>query len=166
MPGIDVSPDKLLLARMFAYADAHRYRIGSNYNEVPVDRPHNEVRSYTKDGHLRHNLKPGKVPVYAPNSFGGPKADAARAAETGGWRAAGELMRSAYTRRTDDDDFYQAGVLARKVLSDAQRARLVQTLVGQYRQLQLAEIRERFHGYWNNIDPDTAASIKHSVEPT
>jgi catalase len=75
-------------------------------------------------------------------------------------------MRSAYTRRADDDDFYQAGVLVRGVFSDAQRARLVQTLVEQYRQLRLPEIRERFLWYWNNIDPDRAAKIRQSVEST
>lgn len=45
VPGIDVSPDKMLLARIFSYADAHRYRIGTNYNELPVNRPRAEVHS-------------------------------------------------------------------------------------------------------------------------
>jgi catalase len=166
VPGIDVSPDKMLLARVFAYADAHRYRIGSNYNELPVNRPHCDVRSYAKDGHLRHYFKPGKAPVYAPNSFGGPKADPMWAAEIGGWSADGDLMRSAYTKRADDDDFRQAGVLVRDVYSKAQRARLVQTLVGQYRQLRVEEIRERFLWYWNNVDPDTAAELKRAIEST
>ncbi|WP_322011240.1 catalase [Paraburkholderia sp. J12] len=166
VPGIDVSPDKMLLARVFAYADAHRYRIGSNYNELPVNRPQSDVHSYAKDGHLRHFFKPGKMPVYAPNSFGGPKADPTLAAEIGGWRADGDLMRSAYTRRADDDDFRQAGVLVREVYSEVQRARLIQTLVGQYRQLRLEEIRERFLWYWDNIDPDTGTKIRNAVAST
>jgi catalase len=119
-----------------------------------------------KDGQLRHYFKPGKAPVYAPNSFGGPKADPAQAAEASGWRADGELMRSAYPRRTDDDDFRQAAELVRRVFSDAQRARLVRTLIGQYRQIRLEEIRERFLWYWNNIDPDTVVKIRDSVEST
>lgn len=163
VPGIDVSPDKMLLARVFAYADAHRYRIGSNYNELPVNRPQCEVHSYAKDGHLRHYFKPGKSPVYAPNSFGGPVADPIKAAEGSGWRADGELMRSAYTKRVDDDDFLQASILVKEVFSDAQRARLVDTLVGQYRQLRVAEIRDRFVWYWTCIDPDTASRVKKAV---
>ena len=89
-----------------------------------------------------------------------------RAAEIGGWRADGELMRSAYARRADDDDFRQAGELVRRIFSDAQRSRLVRTLIGQYRQLRHVEIRERFLSYWNNIDPETAARIRDAVEST
>lgn len=165
VPGVGISPDKMLLARVFAYADAHRYRVGSNYNELPVNRPQAGVHSYAKDGHLRHYFKPGKVPVYAPNSFGGPKADPVRTAESGGWYADGELMRSAYAKRGDDDDFHQAGVLVRQVFSEAQRARLVQTLVGQYRQLRIDEIRRRFLWYWHSIDPATAEGIRTAVSP-
>jgi catalase len=166
VPGIDVSPDKMLLARVFAYADAHRYRIGSNYNELPVNRPYSEVHSYAKDGRLRHYFKPGSSPVYAPNSFGGPKADPMRAAESVGWRADGELVHAAYSKRADDDDFRQAGVLVREVFSAAQRDRLVQTLVGQFGQLQRQEIRERFLRYWTNIDPETADRVRATAKST
>ena len=50
VPGIGPSPDKMLLGRMFAYADAHRYRIGANYNQLPVNAPKSPVHSYSKDG--------------------------------------------------------------------------------------------------------------------
>jgi catalase len=163
VPGIDVSPDKMLLARVFAYADAHRYRIGANYNELPVNRPKVEVQSYAKDGHLRHFYNSPKTPVYAPNSFGGPKADPIRAAEPGGWTSDGELVRSAYTLRADDDDFGQAGTLVREVFDDAQRKRLVETLVGQYNALKHEQVRERFLWYWNSVDPGTADRIKAQV---
>ena len=63
VPGIDVSPDKMLLARVFSYADAHRYRIGANYKELSVNRPKVEVHSYTQDGHLRHFHNAAKTPV-------------------------------------------------------------------------------------------------------
>jgi catalase len=163
VPGIDVSPDKMLLARVFAYADAHRYRIGANYNELPVNRPRTQVHSYAKDGALRHFHAAPNVPVYAPNSFNGPKADRARAFELEGWRSDGELVRSAYTLRTDDDDFSQAGALVRDVFDDAQRARLVETLIGQYHTLRHPQVRERFLSYWNDIDAGTAARIKMKV---
>ena len=51
VPGIGPSPDKMLLGRMFCYPDAHRARIGANYNELPVNAPHaTPVHSYAKDG--------------------------------------------------------------------------------------------------------------------
>jgi catalase len=134
-----------------------------NYNELPVNRPKVEVQSYAKDGHLRHFYNSPKTPVYAPNSFGGPKADPVRAAEPGGWTSDGELVRSAYTLRADDDDFGQAGTLVREVFDDAQRKRLVETLVGQYDALKHEQVRERFLWYWNSVDSGTADRIKAQV---
>jgi catalase len=160
VPGIDVSPDKMLLARVFSYADAHRYRIGANYKELPVNRPNVAVHSYSQDGHLRHFYNAAKTPVYAPNSFGGPKADPARAAESNVWLSDGELVRSAYTLRPDDDDFGQARKLVREVFDDDQRERLVETLVGQYSALKHERVRERFLWYWHSIDPATGDRIK------
>jgi catalase len=163
VPGIDVSPDKMLLARIFSYADAHRYRIGTNYNELPVNRPKAKVHSYAKDGQLRHFYNDPQTPVYAPNSFGGPQADPTRAAEGPGWYSDGELVRTVYTLRTDDSDFGQAGILVREVFDDEQRARLIETLVGQYKSLKHPDIRTRFLVYWNSIDPGTADRIKEKV---
>lgn len=163
VPGIDVSPDKMLLARIFAYADAHRYRIGANYNELPVNRPKTAVHSYAKDGQLRHFYGHAKAPVYAPNSFGGPVADPSRAVEGSGWQSDGELVRSAYTLRADDDDFSQPGALVRNAFDDAQRTRLVETLVGQYNALKHARVRERFLWYWNSIDPGIAQRVRGQV---
>ena len=73
VPGIGLSPDKMLLARGFSYADAHRARLGVNYKQIPVNTPHVPVHTYSKDGVMRTvNVAD---PVYAPNSYGGPKAD-------------------------------------------------------------------------------------------
>src|SRR3977135_461349 len=96
VPGIGPSPDKMLLGRLFSYPDAHRARIGANYNELPVNTPRAaQVHTYAKDGHMRHH-NPGD-PVYAPNSKGGPSADTAHFGEPAGWHADGDLQRAAYT---------------------------------------------------------------------
>lgn len=163
VPGIDVSPDKMLLARVFSYSDAHRYRIGANYNELPVNRPKSEVNTYSKAGQMRHYYADPKLPVYAPNSFGGPAADPARAAEAHSWAADGELTRTAATLHAEDDDFGQAGTLIRDVFDEAQRDRLVETLIGQYRALKFDQVKERFLWYWSNIDQTTADRIKATV---
>ena len=39
VPGIGYSPDKMLQARVFSYADAHRYRLGTHYEALPVNAP-------------------------------------------------------------------------------------------------------------------------------
>ncbi len=102
VPGTGLSPDKMLLARGFSYSDAHRHRLGVNYKQIPVNTPKVEVHSYSKDGAMRiHNVTD---PVYAPNSMGGPQADPARAAEVH-WASDGDMVRTAYTLRPDDDDW-------------------------------------------------------------
>jgi catalase len=111
VPGTGFSPDKMLLARSFAYGDAHRARLGVNYKQIPVNAPKIEAHSYSKDGPMR--VKNASDPVYAPNSYGGPQADPSRTAEAL-WYADGEMMRAAYTLRADDDDWRQAGTLPRR----------------------------------------------------
>ena len=77
VPGIAASPDKMLLGRIFSYPDAHRYRIGTNFAQLPVNAPHAApVNNYSHDGSMRYNFNDPSAPTYAPNSLGGPHADA------------------------------------------------------------------------------------------
>ena len=128
VPGIGLSPDKMLLGRGFAYADAHRARLGVNYKQIPVNKPKVPVHSYSKDGAGRtENVTD---PVYAPNSKGGPSADPSLTDDGGLWHADGDMVRQAYTLREDDDDWTQAGILVRDVMDDAARERLVNNIAG------------------------------------
>ncbi len=76
VPGIGLSPDKMLQARAFSYPDAHRYRVGTHYESLPINRPLNEVNNYHADGSMNHADITQKAEVnYEPNSFGGPTED-------------------------------------------------------------------------------------------
>jgi catalase len=160
VPGTGFSPDKMLLARTFAYADAHRARIGVNYKQIPVNAPKAPVHSYSKDGAMR--VIPVSDPVYAPNSKGGPQADPSRAAEIL-WHADGDMMRAAYTMRAEDDDWGQAGTLVRDVMDDAQRERLVSNVAGVLRNGVSETVLERAVEYWKNIDKETGDKIETAV---
>ena len=159
VPGIDTSPDKMLLARVFSYADAHRYRIGTNYQQLPVNAPRCPVHSYAKDGSMTLTFPDPDQPVYAPNSFGGPHADPARAFESPGWASDGELVRSASTLHAEDDDFGQPGTLVRKVMDDAARDRLVTNIVGHMSAVTIDDIRQRALQYWSNVDETLGARV-------
>lgn len=162
VPGIGPSPDKMLLGRLFSYPDAHRYRIGANYNELPVNRPHAaEVRSYAKDGHMRHH-NPGD-PVYAPNSKGGPHADTARFGEPAGWHADGDMEHAAYTLHIEDDDWGQAGTLVRDVLDDAARDRLVANIAGHLLNDVSEAVLLRAFEYWRNVDKELGDRVESDV---
>lgn len=70
VPGISVSPDRMLQARLFNYADAQRYRLGVNYHQIPVNQPRCPVHSNHRDGQGRVDANYGGLPHYEPNSFG------------------------------------------------------------------------------------------------
>ncbi|EAQ80525.1 catalase [Blastopirellula marina] len=161
VPGIGVSPDKMLLGRMFAYADAHRARMGVNYKQVPVNRPQCPVHSYSKDGALR--MDNVTDPVYAPNSKGGPAADPTLHPAAEVWSADGEFVHAAYTLRPDDDDWGQAGTLVREVMDDAARDRLVSNVVGHIKEGVKEPVLARVLEYWRNIDKTIGDRIAKGV---
>ncbi len=73
VPGIGFSPDKMLQARIFSYADAHRYRLGTHYEALPVNAPKCPVHNYHEDGAMRFFAnKPNTDAYYEPNCFSGP----------------------------------------------------------------------------------------------
>ncbi|XP_018319717.1 catalase-like [Agrilus planipennis] len=72
VPGILPSLDRVLQSRLFAYMDTQRYRIGNNFQQLPINRPINPVRNYQRDGHMTF-VNQGGAPNYYPNSFGGPE---------------------------------------------------------------------------------------------
>jgi catalase len=160
VPGTGLSPDKMLLARGFSYADAHRARLGVNYKQIPVNEPRVEVNAYTKDGAMR--IKNATDPVYSPNSVGGHQADPARGTEIG-WMADGEFVRAAYTLREEDDDWTQAGVLVREVLDDDERERLVGNIVGHVADGVKEPVLSRVFEYWRNVDPDLGKKVEEGV---
>jgi catalase len=155
VPGIGPSPDKMLLGRLFSYPDTHRYRIGPNYLQLPINAPKVPVHSYNKDGAMAFRNAPD--PVYAPNSFGGPKADPALADPS--WDVSGEIVRAAYTKRRDDDDFGQPGTMYRSVLDPAAQDRLVSNIVGHLRNGVTGDVLARALEYWRQVDGDLGARV-------
>ncbi|WP_448071863.1 catalase [Georgenia yuyongxinii] len=161
VPGIGVSPDKMLLGRVFAYADAQRARIGTNYQQLPVNKPINPVRSYTFDGNMTFEHS-GDAPVYAPNSFGRSWSDEAGPV-IDGWEADGEMVRSAYALHAEDDDFGQAGTLVREVFDDAQRQQFVETVAGALGAVQHDVVLQNAFQYWKNVDKEIGDRIQAAV---
>jgi len=162
VPGVGPSPDKMLLGRLFSYHDTHLHRIGTNYEQLPVNRPHSEVHTYNKDGAMRY-AHSGNQPVYAPNSYGGPRADPIRYADPGWFVEAGEIVRSASELRAEDDDFIQAGNLYRDVMSPTDRDHLVSNIVGHMADAVERQVQERAVALWRQVDPDLGARIAQSL---
>lgn len=121
VPGIGFSPDKVLQARIFAYADAHRYRIGTHYEALPVNAPKCPVNHYHKDGNMNFiGQKTGNVDAYyEPNSMGGAVEDHAVAEPP--LRISGDAAR--FNHRAGNDDYAQPRAL-HNLFDEGQRARL------------------------------------------
>jgi catalase len=109
VPGIGHSPDKMLQARIFSYADAHRYRVGVNADQLPVNRPRCPVHTYHADGAMRLLGNPNPDAFYEPNSFTGPVQD--DAVREPPLPLAGTVDR--HDHRAGNDDYNQPGQLFR-----------------------------------------------------
>ena len=163
VPGTGPSPDKMLLGRLLSYPDAHRYRIGVNYLQLPVNAPRATTpHSYTFDGSMTYRHS-GGAPVYAPNSFGGPVADPARHGEIAGWAAAGEPVRAAPALHSQDDDFGQARAMINEVWDDDARDRFVANVAGHVAGGVREPVLSRVFEYWRCVDPALGKRIEDAV---
>ncbi len=125
VPGLGYSPDKMLQARILSYPDAHRHRLGVNYDLLPVNRPKCPVHTYHRDGNMRLDDNGGVGPNYEPNSFGGPVEDPRY--QDPAWDL-GDSVAARYDHREGNDDYTQAGDLFRLMKPD-ERQRLIHNIV-------------------------------------
>ncbi|MFI6389042.1 catalase [Nonomuraea sp. NPDC050547] len=161
VPGIDTSPDKMLQGRLFSYPDTHRYRIGPNYQQLPINAPAVPVNSYNFDGPM--TFRNQQDPVYAPNSVNGPAADPAPYAGSD-YKVAGEIIRSAYTLHAEDDDYGQPRALWENVLSETDREHLVGNIVGHASAPEVtAEMKKRVVEYWSNVHKDLGQGVSQGL---
>ncbi|MCT2150558.1 catalase [Dermabacter vaginalis] len=161
VPGIGFSPDKMLLGRVFSYPDAQRNRLGTNYNQLPVNRPVNDQNTYSKEGAMEF-FHSGDAPVYAPNSFGRAYQDEQGPVDNG-WESDGDMVRAAYTLHAEDDDFGQAGTLVREVFSDEEREEFVNTVAGALDGV-IEPVLSRAFEYWKNVDQEIGERIEKAVK--
>ena len=121
VPGIGLSPDKLLQGRLFSYGDAQRYRLGVNHDQIPVNRAKCPVHSFHRDGVMRVDGNNGAVKGYFPNSIGEWKTTSAHYCHSA---VTGESMRYNPYEDRHDDCFYQPGNLYR-LMSKEKRELLI-----------------------------------------
>ena len=160
VPGISFSPDKVLQARIFSYADAHRYRLGTHYESLPVNQPKCPVNHYHKDGQM--NGFGGKLgnpdAYYEPNSIAGaPQQDPAYADPP--LALSGDADR--HNHRDGNDDYTQPRAL-HALFDEGQKARLysntAESMVGVP-----ADILQRALGHYDQIDPAYGAGIRAAL---
>jgi catalase len=159
VPGIGFSPDKMLQARIFSYADAHRYRLGTHYEALPVNAPKCPVHHYHKDGAMRffRNDTGNPDAYYEPNSFGGPTQDPSVAEPP--LRLSGDAAR--YNHRDDNDDYTQAGNLFR-LMPEAEKQRLFQNIAASIGGVPKAII-DRQLAHFDKADPAYGVGVRTAL---
>ena len=126
VPGIAISPDKMLQARVFSYHDTHIHRLGPNYHLIPVNAPkHAPENSYQRDGFMRADANGGRWPQLLAQQF--------RRSGTGPGCGEPPFEVSGLARRHPfqhpNDDFVQPGNLYRNVMTDQARENLIGNIV-------------------------------------
>src|SRR5919109_302342 len=153
VPGIGHSPDKMLQFRVFSYADAHRHRLGVNYESLPVNKPRCPLHTYHRDGAMRFDGNDGGKVNYEPNSFDGP-------AEDHRFREPPlpiEGPADRYDHRIGNDDYTQAGNLFR-LMTPEQRGRLMDAIAGAMQGVP-EFIQRRQIGHFAKADPAYGAGV-------
>ena len=157
VPGIGFSPDKMLQARLFSYGDSQRYRLGVNFNLIPVNAPRCPYHSYHRDGQMRTDGNQGSTIAHYPNS-------------QGEWEDRQELREPAlelegaatnWDHRVDNDHYQQPGDLFR-LMSPAQRQALFENTA---RAMSDApeQVKRRHIGNCNKADPAYGAGVARAL---
>ncbi|MEO6818018.1 MAG: catalase [Edaphobacter sp.] len=159
VPGMGFSPDRMLQGRLISYPDAHRYRLGVNYESLPVNLPQCPYATYHRDGTMVYGDNGGNSPNYEPNSFGGPKEDP-KYKERPTTYANATVAR--YDHRELDGDYYtQPGNLFRLLKPDAQQ-RLVSNIAGSLGQVE-KRIQDLQINHFYKCDPKYGEGIAKAI---
>ena len=156
VPGISQSPDKMLQFRIFSYADAHRYRLGVNYESLPVNAPRCHADTYHRDGSMRFDGNPAAI-NYEPNSLGGPEEDPKFKEPP--LKITGDADR--YNHREGNDDYTQAGNLYR-LMPDDEKDRLHKAIAGAMQGVP-QEIIDRQLAHFEKADPAYAEGVRNAL---
>ena len=162
LPGMGYSPDKMLQGRLLSYPDAHRYRIGTNYDLLPINAAKTNVANYNRDGSMRFDGNFGDLPNYEPNSFGGPKENPK--CRDRPYRVPAEngfLTVARYDHRENNDDYTQCGNLYRLFPED-EKERTAKNIAGSLGQTPL-RIQKLQLSHFKKCDQDFAARIAKNL---
>lgn len=159
VPGIGFSPDKMLQARVFSYADAHRYRLGTHYEALPINAPKNGTTHYHKDGAMRFFKNDVGNPdiYYEPNSLNGPTQDPSFAEPP--LKISGDGAH--YNHREGNDDYSQVGNLFR-LFNAEQKQRLFSNIAAAMQGVP-QEIKERQIAHFSKADPEYGEGVRKAV---
>ncbi|KQZ78915.1 MULTISPECIES: catalase [unclassified Pseudomonas] len=157
VPGIGFSPDRMLQARLFAYGDAARYRLGVNHHQIPVNAARCPVHSFHRDGAMRVDGNYGGQLAYVPNSDG-------QWADQPDWREPPLKISGAaghWDHRVDEDHFEQPGNLFR-LMSESEKQALFDNTARSLSGVS-QEVQQRHIAHCTLADPFYGAGVSRAL---
>lgn len=158
VPGVSFSPDKMLQGRLFSYGDAHRYRLGVNHHQIPVNAPRCPFHNYHRDGAMRIDGNSGNGATYEPNSFGVFK-------EQPDFKEPPLTLEGTadhWNHREDDDYFSQPRALF-ELLSDEEHQRMFGRIAGELVQVPV-EIQQRQIDLFTKVHPAYGQGVANAIK--
>ncbi|KAJ8978362.1 hypothetical protein NQ317_018594 [Molorchus minor] len=158
LAGIEPSPDRMLQGRLFAYADTHRYRLGPNYIQLPVNSPF-KMHNYNRDGQGTV-ISQGGAPNYHPNTFNGPHEDVRAKA------LSPALALNGIAKRVDsgnDDNFTQSRMFYKNVLKADERNRLITNMLTWLLPTTVV-LQERAVAMFSNVDQELGRRLREGLK--
>jgi catalase len=159
VPGIEPSPDKMLQGRLFSYADTQRYRIGANYQELPVNRPLVQVANNNQDGAMSFDAQKGEV-NYEPSNASAPGSVVQQPQFKLSQYAVNGVTQQTAISKTDD--FSQAGDTWR-AMSKPDQADLIKDLASDLNQLRDHGVKVREVSYFFKADRDYGTQLANAT---
>ncbi|WP_417243740.1 catalase [Celeribacter sp.] len=161
VPGIGFSPDKMLQARVFSYADAHRYRLGTHYEALPANAPKSPMHHYHKDGTMNFNgPTTGHIDAYyEPNQYEASAKPDPSVAEPP-LKISGDADK--YVQEMTDADYVQPRALYAQVIGDAERDRLHANMAGAMAPCS-DSVRERWFAVLGRVHADYEAGVRAAL---
>ncbi|TYZ68858.1 hypothetical protein PybrP1_010083 [[Pythium] brassicae (nom. inval.)] len=161
VPGVEASPDKMLQGRLFSYPDTQRYRLGVNYQQIPVNRPLSAVHTYQRDGFMSVHGNMVGAPNYFPNSVAGTPQETADYAFVSAIAADGAGVVDKFSTR-DEDNFSQVATFYNHTLDAAARERLTSNIAGTLAKAS-ARVQERAIANFFQVDAHYGQRVQEKV---
>lgn len=158
VPGIGFSPDRMLQGRLFSYGDAHRYRLGVNHHQIPVNAPKCPFHSYHRDGAMRVDGNSGNGATYEPNSFNVFQEQPDFSEPPLSLEGAADH----WNHREDEDYFSQPRALFH-LISEEEHQRMFKRIAGEL--VQVPEfIQQRQIALFHQVDPAYGAGVEQALK--
>lgn len=157
VPGIGFSPDRMLQGRLFSYGDAHRYRLGVNHHQIPVNAPKCPFHNYHRDGAMRVDGNSGNGATYEPNSFNVFQEQPDYSEPPLSLEGAADH----WNHREDEDYFTQPRALF-NLIGEEEHQRMFKRIAGDL--IQIPEfIQQRQIALFHQVDPAYGAGVEQAL---